>query len=534
MTSPAIILALIIIAAAVIRAWAAHTHPLIMNDETVYARMAQNLRAGHLPWDITGNADTIWTPLLPMTMAALMTIVHSAVTTGYIIDIVFGSLLLIPTFLLGTEMVNRRVGLMAAALMAVSPLFVDYSSMIYSESMYIFFFLFGIYFGWRLLTQKTWTAGLLAGISLGFAYVANPTAIGYLAILALLALVVAHVSHSWRRMLKPVLLMVIVFFVIGAPYIFFLHSQLHQWTFTGKDVSGKSAALDHGWDNQTTWNDGALALTPDGTETQIDYVVQTSGGESTLAALFHHPGQRLRTFFQDLRDFEQDLPHVFFIGLLPLLGLGLFMNAWNLARAKRVGYTFLLILPVIPMLSVWFDNARFFMPFVPLVMIWIANGWRQLEIWGQQTLAQCLKSGRKSSLVRLAPWIVGFLVLVPILPVMRSTVLAESYPVGMKAAGEAIRSGAVGQKRLMGLDVSPAYYAGDDSVELPDGSYKQITAYAREYHVDYLVIDKGEIKQWRPQLGVLLQTDASHPDWRLLTVLDPGTDNETFVFELQK
>lgn len=527
---------MIIATAALIRIWAAHTHPLIMNDETVYARMAQNLRAGHLPWDITGRADTSWTPLLPIVMAGLRPFVGSMVTAGYVIDIFFGSLLLIPTYLLGAEMVNRRVGLMTAGLMAVSPLFVNYSSMIYSESIYIYFFLYAALFGWRLLTRRTLSAGILAGVSLAFAYVAIPTAIIYLVILIVLGMLVAHFNRSTKQLLKPLLFMVAVFLVIASPYVFFLHNQLHQWTFTGKDASGKSAALDNGWDTTAGWNDGAMALTPNGTETQLDQVNQNSDSESTLGAFFHHPAQRFKTFFNDLRQLEENIPHIFFIGLLPLLGLGLFVEDWNLARAKRVGYTFLFVLPAVPMLAVWFDGVRFFMPFVPLLMIWIANGWRQLEIWGQKTLTHLTnKSGNGGLYVKLVSWIVVALVILPILPIDRGTVLAESYPVGMKEAGEAVHDSILDQKRLMCLETIPAYYAGDDWVEFPDGTYEQITKYARANDVDYMVIDAGDIMQWRPQLEILLEDKSKHPEWTLTAILDKkGGDDETYVFELQK
>lgn len=72
-----------------------------MYDETAYVGMAQNLGAGHLPYAET--TSTTYTPLLP-------------------------------TYLLGRDFVNRRVGLMAAGLLAVSPLFIDFSSRVYSES----------------------------------------------------------------------------------------------------------------------------------------------------------------------------------------------------------------------------------------------------------------------------------------------------------------------------------------------------------------------------------------------------------------
>ncbi len=534
--SPGAVLFIIIAFAAAIRIWAAHIHPLIMNDETVYARMAQNLRAGHLPWDITGNADTVWTPLLPITMAGLRPLVNNMVTAGYITDIFFGSLLLIPTYLLGVELVNRRVGLLAAALMGISPLFVNFSSMIYSESEYICFFLFGLLFGWRLLTRKTLSTGILTGVALGIAYISIATAVIYLVILLVLGLLVAHFSHSWKQLLKPLLLMVAVFLVIGAPYVFFLHTQLHQWTFTGKDASGKSAALDRGWDSTAGWNDGAMALTANGTETQLDQVNQSSNNESTLGAFFHHPLQRIKTFYTDLGQAERKIPDVLFIGLLPLFGLGLFANSWDISRAKRIGYTFLMITPAIPMLAVWFDgNTRFFMPFLPLIMIWVANGWRQLEVWGQKTVTQLTKnSGHSRLYINLIPWVVGVLVILPILPVDRGTVQAESYPVGMEEAGKAIH-GKLDQKKLMCLETIPAYYAGDDWVEFPDGTYKQITAYARAHGVNYMVIDAGEMKEWRPQLEILLQAQSKHPEWSLVTIKDKrGGDDETYVFQLHR
>lgn len=73
--------------------------------------MAITLGAGHLPLAQPNSATH--TPLLPMAIAGLAIFLKFYVLSAYAIVITFGSLLLIPTYLLGRDFFNKSVGQMA-------------------------------------------------------------------------------------------------------------------------------------------------------------------------------------------------------------------------------------------------------------------------------------------------------------------------------------------------------------------------------------------------------------------------------------
>ena len=114
--SPGTVLLLIGLLAFGLRLAAALTRPMLQLDETIYARMAENLATGKGFVDLTGAPTAHFSPLFPSIIAGVSFILRNYAVSGYAVVIVFGSLIVIPTYLLGRELISERVGLMAAAL----------------------------------------------------------------------------------------------------------------------------------------------------------------------------------------------------------------------------------------------------------------------------------------------------------------------------------------------------------------------------------------------------------------------------------
>ncbi|MCL5883462.1 MAG: glycosyltransferase family 39 protein [Actinobacteria bacterium] len=530
-----ILLALIFFAALAIRALAALKRPMIELDEAVYARMAENLAAGKGPLDLMEFSRVFFSPLYPLFVAGVAVVFRSYVLSGYIVAVVFGSLMVIPTFLLGREFVNERAGLMAAALLAVFPIFVDYSSKLYNESVYIFFLLFGIYFGWHLLKNRRMTCGIMAGVSIGFAYLTNPTSVYYVVIIAGLAVVITFFRGGWGTMLKSVSMLLVFFLIVAAPYLIFLHSEMGKWSFTGKDITPAihyySAV--HGLRyNTVEWEKDLYSLTNDGQEVRILRLDELPGINDR--SVIRHPLTYIKIFANQTNIFyTQELVQVFPLWLLPLLGLGLFARGWDRRRAVKVGFLLLMMVPALVIMAMY-AHSRFFMPFVPLAIIWVAQGWQKLEEWGSDTITHSLAGPHEALWRRWAPWLIGTAVLLPLLIMSGVTVARQSYPVEYKEAGQWLRQEAGPGSRVMSRDSSVAYYSGGVSVILPYADYESTTHYARLKNVDYLVMADWDINNSRPDLAVLMQDDSQHPDWRLIDRIRPGTGQETLVFQLVK
>ena len=527
--TPGRILFFLVLAAVAIRVMAALTRQMIQLDEANYVSMAKNLAAGLGPEDITRTTATHFSPLLPLFIAGAAVLTRSYVFAAYAVVTVFGGLILIPTYLLGAELASRRVGLMAAALMAVTPLFVDYSSRVYSESVYIFFMLMGIVFGYRMLRDRSTLAALLAGAAVGLAYLTNPSGIYYAVALAGLAVAAGLVRRAWRPMLRVLAAFLLVFMVCAAPYVLFLHGQLGKWTYDGKMNGGNIYSSLHNISANTfDWDKNLLSLNAGDTQLKV----QTLPEDDLLSFFVHHPVSAAKVFVRQSDAFyARELAKVIPLWLLPLLGLGLFASGWSRRRALNVGYLLLMMGPVVVILAMY-AHDRFFMPFLPLVMIWVAEGWSRLAGWGQETVSQVFAPPWREPLRRWAPWLIGAAVLLPLLVFSAYNTLRQSYPVGYRDAGEYIRQAAGGGKRVMSREYSAAFYANGTAVLLPYAAYDRTTDYARKEHVDFLVIGSRELADWRPALMRLARA-GGHPEWKLVDRELPGTDKETLVFQLQ-
>jgi 4-amino-4-deoxy-L-arabinose transferase-like glycosyltransferase len=528
---PVKILPLLMLLALVIRILAVLTRPLIQLDETAYVSMAENLAAGLGPLEITGESTTYFSPLLPLMIAGVAAIVNNYVTAAYIVVVTFGTLILLPAYLLGKEFINKRAGLMIAALVAVMPLMVDFSSRVYSESVYVFFLLLAVVFGRHMLMGCRIPCGTLAGASLGMAYLANPTAVYYVLALFVLGIIVGLVRGIPRQMARALAFFLIFFAIYAIPYVLFLHAELGEWTYTGKNVDVNAFTADLDLDYETVeFEQVATALTADKHELVVDNLEEQPG---PIGLFIEHPKKQLEIFArQGYKLYNELLSTIIPIWLLPLLGLGLFSRGWSRRRLASVGYLALMLVPALLVLSI-FAVPRFFMAYLVIVLVWVAEGWLRLEQWGAETLELVADAPHQRRWGRYVPWGVAAVVILPLLAYSWLTISGQDYQVENREAGEWIKANDGEDLRIMNRESTSAYYAGGTPVSIPYAEYDDTLEYARYQEVDYMVISRKVIEDWRPGLASLLDDDAAHPEWKLVQTFSPGGAGETFIFRFE-
>lgn len=521
------ILALIVLAALLFRALAASTRPLVMLDETAYVRMAENLAAGQGLLDITGLTATHFSPLLPMLSAAAGKLTSGDyIMASYAMVVLFGSLLLIPAWFLARDIAGPRVGLMTAALLAVMPVMVDYSSRIYSESMYVFFLLTALAAGWRLLKGGRWPWGALAGLALGLAYLANPSAVFYFAALLLLMLAVAVRRKEWRRLLPALAIFSALFLLLAVPYVLYLHDELGRWTYSGKaagNIQAAAAGLTHG---TPEWEREMLSLTDDG-QLRIMAIEDQS---DPLTSLVINPRLGVKIFLeQSWLFYSRELQQTFPLWLLPVVGLGLFAGAWDRRRAASNGYLLLMMAPALVIFTMYAHN-RFFIPFVPLAAIWAAMGWERLEQWGRESAALSLKGAWRRRVKHLVPALVAVAVLLPVAGLAAATVLRQEYSPQYRQAGEWLKQNAAPGQRIMGREYTTALYAGGTAVMLPWADLAATNDYAAAQEVDYLAISHRDIVDNRRDLMPLLADGINEQTGWLPVQAIPADGDSIYIF----
>jgi hypothetical protein len=370
--------------------------------------------------------------------------------------------------------------------------------------------------------------GVLAGVSLGLAYLANPSAIFFPVVFVGLGLLVAFRRNAWKPVGKSVALFAIAFAILSGPYILFLHSELGRWAYSGKDVGinvfVSSNNLQYG---TIEYEQQALSLTEDNQDIRIQRIARTDPVSDFL-----HPVKKLKVFLRLSNTFYfEALARIIPLWLLPLLGLGLFAAGWDRKRAVRVGYLALMTAPALLVLTIY-AHPRFFAAYLSPVLILVAAGWARLDDWGRDTASLSLSEPARKRWQRLSPWLLGIAVLLPMLVFSAATVVSQPYAIGYRDAGKWLKENGGDGSRVMSRQDSGAYYSGGTEVILPYAEYEPTTAYARLNGVDYMIIARKDIKDWRPALEPLLEDETSHPEWRLIQTTGAGTSNETYVFRL--
>lgn len=529
-------LALIVLLALGLRIIAILTRQMVQFDETAYLRMAENLAAGHKPYEMMGANAVHFSPLFPALIAAFHFVLRDFVVSGYAVVAVFGSLLAVPFFLLGRDLLSERSGLLAAALIAVMPFFISTSEYIYSEQPYIFFLLMGLFFAWHMLNHWRRRCAAGAGLLLGIAYLTNPAGLFYILAVGALLLTVAWRRRLWRRLPAVGGAFMLLFAVPAAPYLIFIHAEMGNWTFTGKGTEGLTyaAQLNLNRDSPQQNEQVMSAIEPNG---EVLIVNLGSKGANPISLFILQPVTSMKTLAKQIYYLHKNvLSQVTPLFLLVLAGAGLFARGWDRQRAAAIGFLAVMTLPVLVVLAT-LAFARAMMPYIPVLVLLAGEGWRRAEDWATGSAEHDLTGAARACWRRLAPWLVGAAVLAPMLYLTVQGVQGQAYPVQYREAGEWLKQEYGAGTRIMTRDAAAAYYAGGTMVILPYASLEGITGYADRHQSQFLVISRADIANFRPGLAPLLGGEpqaagAATGRWQLAGEIRPDTDHDILIFRL--
>lgn len=529
-------LATVFLAALLLRTLEVVTRHVLLGDEVVYMRMAENINTGLGPLDLSGLSSTVFFPLFSLFVAGISAVLGSTIISGFIVSVVFGALLVVPVYALADEIGGRKLAIRAAILTAVLPLLVDYSSKLYTESVYAFFLVMASVFFWRMLRSGGWLNALLIGVSLGLAYLSNPAAVFYVMLFFGISVVVSFVRRS-RHAAGLMALSVALFMLFASPYIVFLHEELGQWTYSGKNATANiEAAMKDERLFTPEWEKDAYALTPDNSEIKV--IAESRTHEDPTSFIVGHPGMAEQMFIRDVRIFAtEELGTVITFWLVPFLLIGLI----TLLFGGRVGlyktlFLLSLLAPLLMIFALGDFRDRFFVPYLPIAIVFIAIGWRRIETAVQARLAGRLSVIKAAYPRILVSLLIGFIVLAPVLKTTFKHIRASrnsDYYTEYKEAGEWLKANKGPNLRVMGRVYVSAYYASGTAVLLPYDSYENTNEYADLNDVDVLVVSPESIPSWRPDLARLLKDADRHPEWRLIHTVDSGSPKELRIYQFQ-
>ncbi len=515
--------------AAALRTIAVLTRQMVQFDEASYARMAENLLLGHAPWDITHTSTVHLSVLYPIVTASFAVIIRSYVAAGYVVSVLFGSLLVLPTFMFGKVMWNRRVGLMAAALVAVLPVMIDKSSTIDGQNLFAFWLMCAMFFGYRMQFTKRCMCGMLAGTCLGIAYIDDPTALYYLVVLFGLLVYIGFRQEVASYANKAASHFVLMFVLFAIPNIIFLSTQVGGFAIQARPVDELYAAMHNLRPQTLDWDRQMMRLDSSGNLV----LPRMQQGDGLAVMLVKNPAGVFSAMLRQINFYYiRNVATLFPAWLLMLIGLGVFKTVWSRREALKYGYFALMLLPLATLPLKWPD-VRFMMPYMAIFMLWAARGWLSLESWGVGTVSELLgwkhDNPRRKMVVQAA---LAAVVLVPVAALALWSVARTDYPVQYKEAGQWLKSHGGDGSRIMSRETSTVYYAGATQVLLPYASTTQVLSYGRRQHADFLVISRQEVDQLRPELNGLMNPALAGPGLKMVYRYGAGTGADTIVYRL--
>jgi 4-amino-4-deoxy-L-arabinose transferase-like glycosyltransferase len=493
-----------VLLAVLFRAWWGLARPAVMENEGAeYARIAENLLAGHGYVGTMAGPQTLFPPLYPLLIALVLLAIDNAEVAGRVVSVVAGALLVVPVFLMALHLYGRRVAFIAAAFIVLNPALISFSVSVYSEGPALMLLLCGAYCGLRALELKGVKHPALAGTFLGLSYLVRPETILFV-VLAMAAVLVISVAKKaeLRRALQSLAAMAVPVILLALPYVHFLYR--HSGTL---HLEGKSSV------NYTIGQRINGGMSFDQAAFGIDHRLREAPLLNPKAYLNGSPYRRtpgeLARYLataakRNVRRIGRALLSDRNLGapLLPFLALfALFRSPWSRDRAVQEGFLIMIFLGMVAaLLTVQHFWDRFLFPFVPFLVLWSAKGLDEFYGWLQGTLA----SVRRSKTSPHPLWLGA------LCGVTAAAIAVTGRPSSALVSGEALKKKAglwlrrhhPGPKRIMEAGTVIPYYAGGDWMPLPYADPVLALRYIEAKRPDYVVLvdtpaaQRAYVKRW--------------------------------------
>ena len=530
-------LLLIWLLAAGIRLVLSQSPRTVWGDEPFYLWLGKNWILGE-GYQFMGHPDVHHGPLLPLFSGLLYLVTRDMALASEILYVLFGSLLILPIYALGRELYHRRVGLAAAALIAVFPALtvavLHWGTM--TEPLYMFFVYLGLWTGLvaaRLLFSslqapeqrmplRLWPFSL-AGLSFGLAYLTRPEAVGYVVLSGAFFVLVALLCRGLRRgsFWLGIFLYVVGFGIAFLPYGYYVSRHTGAWMVSEKVGVTYLTGIGLAYGDAAAFDRATWGLDSTGLETfffssesyNVSMLELVLADPKTFAQLVYMNAQR---FVRVLIDWT-----VFPYLLTPLVVLGLFDQGWTRKRTLQEAYLLLSVGPILTFI-LFFIQARYLVAVVPILVLWAARGLLSFGDWLVATLRTVWPGGSGSQASRPLrgawPWI---LQIAPVILVMAGLMLAYprvhrrvtnvgSFRPAHRIVGQRLTEITSGDTVIMCRYPAIAFHAQRQWVPTPNASWPEILRYARHKGADYFVVDERELA-YRPQFDRFVTGEGLPP-----------------------
>ncbi|MFH0827470.1 MAG: glycosyltransferase family 39 protein [Candidatus Omnitrophota bacterium] len=333
----------------------------------------------------------LWTGLITLFGSVLGDIELS----GYLLSAFFGIMLIILAFIFARRIFNKRVAYYTALLLTANLGLLNFSTRIFTESLYGFL-LFGIAFlGWVSLERQKNSYFFLLGLLIGLTYTVRPEALAFLFVFSILILI-ARRKKAFLTLL--IFCMATALFVL--PVVIFYRVQFGTWTLGSKGTINFFIG-----ENDTELYRERNELTEDLSDNLYYKTLKDEIKQKGMLAYLAENRFFVKRFFINYKKFFLHWPHQFLTlprGRRPLSVIFFALGSWAclfVYKDRRKKYLYLLLFPfvIVTVLASCFVEERKIVPLIVFFVFIISCGadWLQTVLPNKpaKTLYQVILAG---------------------------------------------------------------------------------------------------------------------------------------------
>lgn len=450
-------------------------------DSTLYLSFAKSILNGRFFFDFAGGNNTILPPLYPLTAAFFSLFSGRIETSAILVSALAGALLIIPVFYIAKTVYNEKAAWVSSAFVFFSPILINWSKSILTESLFITLFISGIALCLYGIENRKLIFILISGGLIGLSYMTRVVGLVAIPVIGLWLLIYfiwnrKSAENTLGMKLKDALVPVVVFslgfIIVTGLYLVKLHSFYGYWTVAGSygsikgTISYEGAATTSGWEGAK--NEAAE--------------------EGALSKL-------VKKVTLNLQNYSTALLSMLTIGtIFVIAGLLFRWKVLYLVSVIAVYFSALLVQPLSPMID---ERVRYLSPVFPLFLI-IASG-------GISRIGDLIKSGGTRKI---------FISVMAFIVLLSFTLHLKMFPVHFNFPGNKdsvnlrekvglwMKEKLPHPLRVMSRKPYVPYYADAIWFGTP-ATYEEVIKSAKEKSVDYIVLDRDIEYYLRPELRFL-------------------------------
>jgi len=494
---------------------------VVWGDEPFYLWLGRNWLTGR-GYGFMGHPDVHHSPLFPLVTGLLYLLTGSMEAASLICYVLFGTLLLVPVYLLARRIYGVRTAIVTAFLLALLPALAAVIPLwgTMTEPLYLLLVYSGLYAALRAWEEDGKLAYALAGAFFGLAYLTRPEGVGYFVVFLLFLLTVKALERRLSRgTLVGLALYVALFAALLFPYAYYLRQNTGHWMVTEKAGVTFVTGVGLAYGDTAAFDKATWGLDSSGRE--VYFFSRESYTVSMTEYIRSHPRQVLGMIYRNFRKFLGALLSVKLLPsfLAPFMLLALFHEGWDRARLKKELFLATSLVPALGFL-LFFILDRYIAVILPTLVIWSAWGLGVFGEWCLETMRNLWPGLRfPSSALRLLPTLVVLVALLALQPrAIAAACRTDAFRPAHKEAGLWLKEHVPPDSVVMSRYPAIAFHAGTRWVPTPNAEFEALVRYARLHQVDYFVLDERELKL-RPQFAFLMDETRTPPELELVHVL---------------